>query len=40
MHVLDRLLFAEVHPERDLECGRVFPGGAGNDDYDLNISFH
>ena len=29
--MLDRLLFDEVHPKRDLECGRVFLDGASDD---------
>ena len=31
MHVLDHLLFVEVHPERDLKWGRVFLDVAGDD---------
>ena len=31
MHVLDRLLVVEVHPERVLEWGRVFLDGAVGD---------
>ena len=31
MHVVDCLLFVEVHPERDLEWGREFIDGAGDD---------
>ena len=29
--MLDRLLFDAVHPKRDLEWGRVFLDGAGDD---------
>ena len=29
MHVLDHLIFVEVHLESDLESGRVFLDGAG-----------
>ena len=31
LHVFDRLLFIEVHPERDLEWGMVFLDGACDD---------
>ena len=31
MYMLDRLFFVEVHPERDLEWGKVFLAGVGDD---------